>query len=40
MCVLGKPKITKPLQDVEVDEGNSLTLNLEVYAVPEPEIHW
>uniref|UniRef100_A0A336L6B8 CSON000837 protein n=1 Tax=Culicoides sonorensis TaxID=179676 RepID=A0A336L6B8_CULSO len=35
-----KPKITKPLQDVEVDEGNTLTLNLEVYAVPEPQISW
>lgn len=35
-----KPRITKPLVDVEVDEGNSLTLNIEVYAVPEPEVIW
>lgn len=37
---LGKPKITKHLEDKEVDEGNALTLNIEVYAVPETEVHW
>lgn len=35
-----KPRILKPLVDMEVDEGNSLTLNIEVYSVPEPEVIW
>lgn len=36
----GKPKIKKMLKDVEVNEGDTLTLEIEVYAVPEPKIVW
>ncbi|XP_055374379.1 obscurin isoform X3 [Condylostylus longicornis] len=35
-----KPKIRKPLTNVEVNEGESITLEVEVYSVPEPEIKW
>lgn len=36
----GQPKIRKQLKDVEVNEGETLTLEVEVYAVPEPKIVW
>lgn len=35
-----KPKIRKVLHDVEVNEGETLTLEVEIYAVPEPKIVW
>lgn len=35
-----KPKIKKTLVDTEVDEGTTLVLEVEVYAVPEPQIVW
>lgn len=35
-----KPKIRKLLHDVEVNEGETLTLEVEIYAVPEPKIVW
>lgn len=38
--IVGKPKIRKALKDVEVNEGETLTLEIEVYAVPEPKIVW
>lgn len=30
----------KELKDIEVKEGETLTLEVEVYAVPEPKIVW
>lgn len=35
-----KPKIRKELHDVEVNEGETLKLEVEIYAVPEPKIVW
>lgn len=35
-----KPKIKKTLVDTEVDEGTTLLLEVEIYAVPEPQIVW
>ncbi|XP_049949483.1 obscurin isoform X1 [Schistocerca serialis cubense] len=35
-----KPKFKKPLKDVEVDEGDSLTLTIECDAYPEPNVKW
>lgn len=37
---LGKPKIRKILKDTEVNEGDTLTLEVEIYAVPEPKVVW
>ncbi|XP_058829179.1 obscurin isoform X2 [Topomyia yanbarensis] len=34
------PKLRKPLTDTEVDENTTLTLEVEIYAEPEPEITW
>nr|XP_019933189.2 obscurin isoform X5 [Aedes albopictus] len=34
------PKVRKPLVDTEVDENTTLTLEVEIYAEPEPEITW
>lgn len=34
------PKVRKPLADTEVDENTTLTLEVEIYAEPEPEITW
>lgn len=34
------PKIRKELHDVEVNEGETLKLEVEVYAVPEPKLVW
>lgn len=34
------PKIRKTLIDTEVDEGKTLLLEVEIYAVPEPELVW
>lgn len=36
----GKPKIRKDLEDIVITEGDTLTLEVEVYAVPEPKIVW
>lgn len=35
-----QPKIRKVLHDVEVNEGETLVLEVEIYAVPEPKIVW
>ncbi len=35
-----KPKIKKTLIDTEVDEGQTLVLEVEIYAEPEPQIVW
>lgn len=35
-----KPKIRKPLKDTDIEENNSLTLEVEVYGNPEPDIKW
>nr|CAD7588173.1 unnamed protein product [Timema genevievae] len=35
-----KPKFPKKLKDVEVDEGDSLTLTIECSGVPEPKVKW
>lgn len=34
------PKIRKTLNDTEVNEGDTLTLEVEIYAVPEPKVIW
>lgn len=36
----GKPKIVKSLKDVQISEGETLTLEVEIYAKPEPKIVW
>lgn len=36
----GKPKIVKSLKDVDISEGETLTLEVEIYAKPEPKIVW
>ncbi|XP_053686874.1 obscurin [Sabethes cyaneus] len=38
--VLCTPKVRKSLVDTEVDENTTLTLEVEIYAQPEPEITW
>uniref|UniRef100_A0A1A9ZZH6 Obscurin n=1 Tax=Glossina pallidipes TaxID=7398 RepID=A0A1A9ZZH6_GLOPL len=35
-----KPKIRRPLKDVEVEQGNDLTLETDIYAEPEATIKW
>uniref|UniRef100_A0A1B0DPE4 Uncharacterized protein n=1 Tax=Phlebotomus papatasi TaxID=29031 RepID=A0A1B0DPE4_PHLPP len=35
-----KPKLKKKLKDTEVNAGDNLTLEVEVYAVPEPKVVW
>lgn len=35
-----KPKIKKALKDTEVNAGETLELEVEIYAVPEPKISW
>lgn len=35
-----QPKIRKTLKDTEVNEGDTLTLEVEIYAVPEPKVIW
>lgn len=34
------PKVRKPLADTDVDENTTLTLEVQIYAEPEPEITW
>ncbi|XP_065086396.1 obscurin isoform X3 [Ochlerotatus camptorhynchus] len=34
------PKVRKPLVDTDVDENTTLTLDVEIYAEPEPEVTW
>ncbi|XP_055610564.1 obscurin isoform X2 [Uranotaenia lowii] len=38
--VLCTPKVRKPLEDTDVDENTTLTLEVEIYAEPVPEITW
>ncbi|CAH1393217.1 unnamed protein product [Nezara viridula] len=40
LTVLCKPKFKKPLEDVTVNEGDTLTLRIEIDATPEPDIKW
>lgn len=35
-----KPKLKKALKDTEVNAGETLELEVEIYAVPEPKIQW
>ncbi|XP_064554448.1 obscurin isoform X2 [Drosophila montana] len=35
-----KPKIRRPLKDVEVNEGSSLTLEVEIYSNPDANVKW
>ncbi|XP_055686183.1 obscurin isoform X3 [Lutzomyia longipalpis] len=35
-----KPKLKKKLKDTEVNAGDNLTLEVEIYAVPEPKVVW
>ncbi|XP_067629054.1 obscurin isoform X3 [Eurosta solidaginis] len=35
-----KPKIRKPLKDTEVQVNGTLTLETDIYAVPEPTVKW
>lgn len=35
-----KPKIRKALKDTEVNAGETLELEVEIYAVPEPKVAW
>jgi hypothetical protein len=35
-----KPRFSKGLANVEVDEGQELTLSIQCSAVPEPKIKW
>ncbi|XP_054736972.1 obscurin isoform X2 [Anastrepha obliqua] len=35
-----KPKIRKPLKDTEVQANGTLTLETDIYAVPEPTVKW
>lgn len=37
---IGQPKIVKSLKDTEINEGETLVLEIEVYAKPEPKIVW
>lgn len=36
----GKPRITKKLLDMTVDEGTTLKLEVEIQACPDPNIKW
>lgn len=37
----GQPKIVKSLKEkTEINEGDTLTLEVEIYAKPEPKIVW
>lgn len=40
LTVQCKPKLRKFLKDTEVNEGETLELEVEVYAVPEPKVSW
>lgn len=40
MDVNCKPKVRKALKDTEITEGDTLTLEVEIYAKPEPQIVW
>lgn len=35
-----RPKVVKALKDTEIVEGDTLTLEVEIYAKPEPQIVW
>ncbi|XP_069964240.1 obscurin isoform X3 [Bactrocera oleae] len=35
-----KPKIRKPLKDTEVQANGTLTLETDIYAMPEPNVQW
>lgn len=36
----GKPRITKSLVDMTVDQGQTLKLEVEVEGCPEPKVKW
>jgi len=36
----GKPKVKRGLKNLEVQEGKSFTLEVEVYSEPEAKIKW
>ncbi|XP_052132282.1 obscurin-like, partial [Frankliniella occidentalis] len=38
--VLYVPKITKKLEDVNLDEGETISLNIEANGVPVPDVQW
>lgn len=40
LTYLGAPKIKTTLKDTEVKEGETLVLEVQIYAVPEPKIVW
>nr|XP_018906230.1 PREDICTED: muscle M-line assembly protein unc-89 isoform X3 [Bemisia tabaci] len=40
LTVKCKPKIKKELEDLVIDEGDTLNLTIECFGVPEPEITW
>ena len=40
LLFLDVPKITKKLEDVTLDEGAELTLQIEANAVPIPDVTW
>lgn len=35
-----KPRVKKSLKDIEVAEGETLSLDVEIYGMPEPKIVW
>ena len=40
LCCKAKPKFSKGLKDIQVDEGASLTLQIEVEGTPDPVVKW
>lgn len=40
IVIAGQPKIVKALKETEINEGDTLTLEVEIYAKPEPKIVW
>ncbi|XP_014257942.1 obscurin isoform X8 [Cimex lectularius] len=40
LTVLCKPQFKKPLSDMTVNEGDTLTLKVEIDATPEPTVKW
>lgn len=40
LIFIGQPKIVKSLKETEINEGDTLTLEVEIYAKPEPKIVW
>lgn len=38
--IKGKPKVRRSLKDTEVEQGNELKLEADIYAEPEANISW